>query len=427
MRLVLKKMGYNMKRILLFLIFAISAFFAVACEPGYEETTTVQIVDSMIRPIENATVQIIYQIDKSTGKGYATTLPKTTDSFGMVTFIFKNQEFVKERVDCEYTILSNYDNQKVDYKINVDKHGPIITVKMNVYKLNIYAVDQYSNPLVGAEIIARELKKITDNNGRANFLIANGNVNITLKYGEGQIVKNIFINNDTDYSYQVPIYNLSLYVMDDANIPLKVNVSIGEKILLTDENGYLSIQKLLTTKPKITVYYKGVKKTMNANLAAQNEYYIIYDLHAPKITNLITKDGNKIVLNLKVIDEGLRASGLAPDGIIAVYSFGGIESQASVYVKAKDEYEMLIENIDKDGMVEIFLKARDNAGNLRNLHGYFLVSYENRTIENIGINENNNNVETLSINPIQILTIGVGIIILLIVASAIKQKFESNQ
>ncbi|MEW6528769.1 MAG: hypothetical protein AB1391_02685 [Candidatus Micrarchaeota archaeon] len=414
------------KQILFFVITLISAFFAVACEPGYEETAVVQVVDGRIRPIENATVQIIYQIDKTTNKGYATTLPKTTDSNGMATVHFINQEFLKERVDCEYTIISNYDNQKVEQKVNVDKHGPIITIKMNVYKLNIYAIDQNSVPLANAEIIARELKKTTDNNGRAEFLIASGDLNLTLKYGEGQITKNIFIINDTDYQYQAPIYNLNLYVVDDENNPLRVNATIGKKVLSTNANGYLSVQKLLTAKPAIITYYKGVKKTINVDLATQNEFYIVYDLHAPKITNVIAKDDGKIILNMKVIDEGLRASGITPDGITARYSINGVEYQVPVYVKAKDEYEVLLGNIDNEGIIEFSLKAQDNSGNLRNMHGYFSISYENKIIKNetntiINVGENSS-----SIDPIQILGVGVGIIIVLIIINTIKRRFEAN-
>ncbi|VVB98006.1 Uncharacterised protein [uncultured archaeon] len=365
---------------IVFLLLAFSSFFAASCSPGYEENATIQVIDGMGRPIPNATVQITYQVDQTTGKGYATTAPRYTDSNGIAAFTFRNQEVLQDRVDCEYTIIVTYDNKKAVQKATVNEHGAIITVALDVFALNIQAVDQNGNALSGAEITAGGVKKAAGDDGKATVLLGSGRVNVTLKYGQGLVSREIAIQNDTDYYYQVGVYDLLLHVVDDRNAPLVVNATIGGKTFQTDENGTVSVKKLLTAKPAIKTNYRGLERSLDADLAVQDEYYLVYDLHAPMISNMVaSEDQGRIALDMTVIDEGLRASGLAQDGIKVRYSFANTDYVAPVFVKAKDRYETLLGNIGSNGIVEIFVEAKDAEGNIRDLRGYFSVVYVNET------------------------------------------------
>lgn len=413
-----------MKTMLLLMLLAVSALYAATCDPGYEETAAIQVIDGRVRPIANATVQILFQVDNSTGQGYTTTAPKMTDSDGIVSITFRNREFSADRVDCTYTIITSYDGQKKMADVTVGEHGAIISDQLDVYYLNVHAVDQNSLPLADADLSSRGIRAKTDSDGRATLIVANGTLNVTLKYGEGSVVRQIYVQNDTDYYYQVPIYNVSIYVVDDANMPLMVNASIGGKTVYTDSKGFASVQKLLTAKPAIKTYYRGVEKTVDADLAVQSTYYSVYDLHAPKITNLVARDDSgRVVLDMVVYDEGLRASGLAPDGIKAKYDFGGVEYFAPVYVTAKDEYQAAIGSIGKDGIVEISIDAKDNEGNIRSVRGYFSITHSNETVINDG--GGTEQTDTFGIGPVQIIGAGLVLIVLLVVAGILRQKIES--
>lgn len=410
--------------VLFFLWLFVSLFFA-ECEPGYEETALVQVLDGKIRAIENATVQIVYQVDKSTGKGYTITPPKKTDAKGYVTFLFKNQEFLKERVDCSYSVIVTYDNKKTEKRFTVNEHGPVLQVQLEVYRFNVLATDQHGNVLPGAVIFTRTVEKITDNNGKAILFLGTGETNLTLKYGDGIVSRTVIISNDTDYHYQVGVYELKLWVVDSKNTPLVVNVSISGRTLQTDQNGELTIKKLMNARPKLTTLYLGMEKTVDVDLALQETYYVIYDLHAPIIKSIVAKEENgNIVLNMNVIDEDARASGLASDGIKVKYSLDKVDFYAPVYTKAKDEYEASIGNINKDAMIEFSIEAKDVEGNLRTVSGYFSIAFESPTTPN-KINDTNN-TQGFPLDPIQILGIGVIIILVLIAASYIRKKIVSS-
>ncbi len=431
------------KTTLLFLLTLILPLFAaVECVPGFEETAAIQVVDARVRPIANASVQITYQLDKTTGKGYTTTAPKLTAADGTVTFVFRNQEIIKERVDCEYTIIASYDNKKVEQKVTVGKHAQTITVQMNAYLLSIQAIDQDGNALTGAELIVRDIRKKAGGDGKVGMILGNGSANVTLRYGDGSVSRLIQISNDTDYSFQVGVYWLGIYVVDDANMPLDALMNISGKILYTNVDGYAEVKKLLTARPEVKITYRGVEKTLDTDLAVQDTYYAVYDLHAPKISNLGARnDDGSIVLDMYVVDEGVRASGLAPDGIKVSYSFGGTDYSAPVYVKARHKYEALLSGIEKEGVVEIAISARDNEGNIRSVKGYFSVMHESNKTE--GGNETPNGRENgnetgrtdeapgvggsgFSMEPLHILGVGIAIIIGLIVVSYIREKFSSS-
>lgn len=410
------------KTAFLLLVLFISSFFAVACEPKFEETAVIQILDGMLRPIENASVQITYQVDQTTGKGYAITSPKLTNSDGMTTIIFQNKEILKERVDCMYTITAIYDNKKAEMKVNVDSHPSVIQLKLDVYRLNIKAVDQFGNVLSGAVISVRDINRTTSKDGQVTILIGSGTSNVTLKYGQGIVSRSIMVSTDTDYNYQVGVYDLNLNIIDDQNAPLVADVSIGEKTLRTDSNGFLTLKKLLTAKPEIKTVYKGIERKLNTDLAVQRDYYIVYDLHAPKISDLKARyENGGVLLNITVTDSGVRASGLAPDGIKMKYSFGGSDYVAPVYVKSKNKYEAIFTNIDRSGIVEVLIEAKDNEGNVRSVRGYFSVEFVNDTIS-----ENNTESETTdegtSLQPVHILALGGVIIVLLFAIKYIREK-----
>lgn len=415
-----------MKKAILLLLVLMGAFFAVECKPGYEETAVIQVVDGNGRVIQGAAVQIVYQVDQTTGKGYTTTTPRKTDESGTASFVFRNQEILKSRLDCEYIIIVTYDNQKLEKRIRVDTHGPVIDVGINAYLLTIKAVDQEGNVLADAEIITREISKTTGADGMVSLLVGSGAANVTLKYGNGAVSREITIENDTNFLYEVPVYELKLYVVDDGNAPLQVSANIGGTELYTDLGGFLSVKKLLSAKPTIKTEYRGVEKTLEADLAVQDTYYMVYDLRAPVIKRIAPREEEgRLVMDLEVADQGPMASGLAPDGIKVRYSIGGNNFFASVFVKDADKYEAYIGAIKEDGVIEFFVDAVDAEGNIRSLKGYFSVSHESEGANQTGSGAGGGG-GGLSLDPVQIIGAGIAIVAVLVIANYIRENFGSQ-
>lgn len=408
------------------MLFALAAFalasFAADCEPGYTETAIVQALDGRGRGIENASIQITYQVDQTTGQGYAITFPKMTDSNGVATITFQNKEVLKSRVDCEYTVSVAYDNKKAERKVTVGAHPVVIQLQLDVYRLNLQAVDQHGNVLPGAVLSVRGFSKTAGNDGRATLLVGSGLANVTLRYGEGTVSRSIAIENDTDFYYQAGVYDLNIYIVDDTNAPLVADAQIGSKTVRTDAGGFASVKKLLTARPEIKAVYRGIERVVDADLDVQQDYYIVYDLHAPKISGLGARyENGDMLLNMSVSDAGVRASGLAPDGITVTYSFGGSDYAAPVYVKAREKYEALLSNIDHNGVIELSVEAKDNEGNIRSVKGYFSIEFINETA---GGNETGGGGggSGFSIEPVHIVAIGAVLIVLLFAAKYIREK-----
>lgn len=435
------------KFITLFLILFISISYAVKCTPGYEETAVIQVLDGMNRPISTAIVQITYQVDKTTGKGYTITAPKQTDNAGVVSITFRNQEILQDRVDCEYTIIATYDNQKIEKKVHVDQHGPTIIISIPAYFLNIYLTDQYGTPISNGSFIVRNITKEIDQNGRASLLLGSGKAEVILKHEGGFVSKELNITEDTNYAYQVGLYNLTVYVFDDSGKPLEVKATIDNKIINSTERGVFSLKKLFTSKPILKFSYNEFEKTLETDLRVQTDYYVIYDIHAPNISNLaVREEQKKIIFSMHVADEGARASGLAPNGLILGYSFKGATYLASVYLKSKDKYEAYLDQVDGEGVIEFFISAKDNEGNIRTVEASFTITYTNETepvdtnsssgknqsTTNHSINTTSNETENIgdggsnssgfSIEPLHIIGAGLSIVVILIAIHFVRQR-----
>lgn len=374
-----------MKGILIFFIFFASVLFAQQCEPEFEENVIIEVLDAKGRAIENALVQITYQADITTGKGYVTTIPKYTNKSGRVGFIIKNREVVKERVDCTYKIVVIYDNAIIERKARVGEHGGEIEIKMPVYELRIKAIDQKGNPLSGGEIIVRDRKFQIGDDGYIRFQIGSGISKVELKYGSGITSRDIEVNDDLEYVYQVNVYELEVFVLDDEGKPLEAKVNVDHFEYKTDEQGVIRLKRLLNAHPVITAEYNNLRKQINTDLSLQRSYYIIYDFRAPKIWDikLEEREGN-IVLTMYIKDLGEKASGLSSEGVKVSYKVGENTYFAPVYLKEANKYEVILDKVKGNILVNIKIEAMDNEGNIRTINGYFTV--EEEKIEESGIN-----------------------------------------
>ncbi len=419
-------------RVALFLLLLAPFLFAAECKAGFEETVVVQVIDGMGRALPNASVQVTYQVDSTTSKGYATTLPHITDSNGLTSFTFLNQEVLDERVDCEYTIIAAYDNQKLEKKVRVDQHGPTVDMKLDAYILFVKVMDNNGNVLQGGTISARSMNATTRSDGSATMVLGKGPMNITLRYGNSVLVRSIDFQNDTNYTFQIPLYDLYIYVVNDNGDPLNASLTVDGLPYEVDANGTLVLRKLFTSKPRIKAIYNGVEETLDTDLAVQQTYFVIYDVHAPTILSMELKnDDGRIVLVLNIVDAEDRASGIAPDGIKVEYSTGGKEFVAPVFVKDANLFEAYLVNEDTDGVVELFVDVMDNSGNIKSIRGYFSMKHVTDSGEEPSGGETNGQQGGegggISIDPLTIIGIGVGIIVLLIVVNYIREKFGESQ
>ncbi|MBU0586784.1 hypothetical protein KJ780_04680 [Candidatus Micrarchaeota archaeon] len=411
-----------MKGKLIVIAFILLAQLSFSCSPQYEETATIQILDSMGRHIENASVEITYQVDFTTGKGYTTTAPKITPANGTVTFIFRNQEKDPNRVNCKYKVNVTYDNIVKTQEVNVDNHSNTISVILDAYQLKLKAIDQNGNVLVCARFTVRNLNKITDSGGNTAFILGKGPINLSMRYGNGQVSRNLNITGDMDYIYEAGVYELNLFVLNDDDKPIDCKVYIGEEWYNTGSGGSVSVEKLLNAQPLILIVYKNLEKRVESvNLALRSNEYIIFDLHAPTISELEASVENKeVVLRMDVEDPGLRASGLAGNGLQLRYSFNGNSYDVLPNLESGNTYVADLKAVNQSGLVEFTVDATDHEGNKRILKGYFSVNEETEEDAN-GSNGNEEKEQGLDI----VLVVGGVVIIIVIIAVVyyIRKKF----
>jgi hypothetical protein len=415
--------------VLLAALFAAFSAPIFACTPGYEENFKVQVLDAMGRPIQGAEVYATYQIDLTSGKGYTNTSVKKTDGDGMVSFIFQNAEILQDRVDCYFNVYVKYDLSRNSSRVEAQMHPNTLTYALPVYRLDVRTVDQNGNILRNATVRVREVSAQTDSAGLAAMEVTSGFANLSMRYENGVFTRNLTVRNDTLYKFQLNMYNLFIHVLDDTDNRLEADVSINGLLFKTGNDGSLSLPRMTIERPKITTYFKGIDKSIQASLAAQSEYYFVYDFHSPTISQINASiEKNQVVVDLEAFDPGLRASGISQNGLTLKYSTSdGSENTAIIDSKDGRNFRAYLDAIDtdKDGVVRISIEARDSDGNSRRIEGAFTIEHiieRNDTVQNQTGGTVNPPASGFEITPIHILLIAVGIGVVIVAIKFINER-----
>ncbi len=399
---------------------------AATCGPGWEETVLVQVLDSNGLPLPNASVQATYQLDYTTGKGYTTTEPVKTNSTGMVKIHMKNLEIISERVDCSFTIIATYDNQRTMKDFQVGQHPNILTIPLAVSRVVFNVFDQNGNPLPGALILIRNMTTRTNSQGQAVLEVGKGDAKVVVLYKEGALVRDVkIVNNKEQINVEFPIYSLTLRVVDDNGDPLpEAVVKIEGETYYPDKDGYVRLPMITTRNPRIAVFYKGTKRELWADLSAKQNYGVIFDFTPPVIKDIkpVVENG-RVRLIFSAVDPGKTPSGIAPEGLVVkVITSSGRHEEVTPYVIGPGEYKADLGRAEP-GVWNIEIDAKDDAGNEQRVKGYITVKETSSSGNNNGTGSNPAPEKKGGFNILLIiLGLGVLVVIILIVAHYLQEE-----
>jgi hypothetical protein len=399
------------------------------CNPRWEENVVIQVLDSNGLPLQNAYVQATYQIDYTSGKGYATTKPIKTNTTGMVKIHMKNMEIMRDRVDCYFTIIAYYDNQKITKKFVVGQHPKILTMELNVARVSVNVFDQDGNPITDALVMIRNISSKTDSFGKTVMEIGKGEGVLVVLYGDGQVERNILIkNNQETINVQFPIYTMSLRITNDDGKPIPAVVRIGKHIYHPDNDGYVNVDSITTRNPRVEVEYGSIRKKLSVDLSAKQNYEVIFDFTPPIISDIQTMiENGRVRCLFSVKDPGTTPSGIAPNGIVVkVTKSNGEYEEVSPYTVGPNMYKVDLGDVNV-GVWSVEIDATDEMGNKQVIKGYVNIEETYQQLVNITnqeIDQENNRENKKQGLPLLLIIIGFGIllVVVLIIAHYLKEE-----
>ena len=408
-----------LKKVLVFaVLFMASDAFAKTCEAGFEDTLHIKVIDRHYRPIENAAVNVIYQKDQSTGKGFVTTNTQYTGADGKVTETIRNTEIFESKVDCSVTVQAEYDGVNVTRQIDANAHSAEIQLRFeDAYLLGLSVIDRYGQPIANTTVKINNMYRDTSENGYIGIIVNAGTVDVAVPYLHGVLTDEISITDDTTYTLQAKVYPFKLNVVDDLGQPLVAN------IFVEDEEFYdtgVDIAEMALPTPNVKVIYGSVEKTVPVNLAEETEYIVSFDLTPPEITNVnIVREGDDIKITFYIYDPNALASGPNLDETTVTYTIGGV-TQSGVPYAESGAYAVEIPAPPVNTLLRFTITTHDMEGNMNTLNGEYLITPEEEEDDGPPTEEENGETEVpLEEEGDNILLIVVGVIVVLIFAYAV--------
>ncbi len=360
--------------LILLLSLFLAPAFAGTCETRFKETVRIQVFDSHWVPIEGAMVNITYQKDYTTDKGYVTTNNFYTDSEGKTEITIHNDEQNPAKVDCTYTVKVSYLGSEQTRNEEAGSHGLTADLQFTfeAYTLNIYVEDRVGDPISNAEVNVMGMKKRTDNSGLARYTVISGVVPISVKYSKGVVSEELYIAEDTDYTFQLILYNLKISVVDDDGEPLKALITADGD---TYDTTTLNLKDLLTPNPIVTVEYGGREKEIPIDLDENQNYEVVFDTTPPVIENLkITQSSKAIKVAFNAYDVGMAPSGVDLENVKVTYIVEGSSYDAPVYKESGNKYIGEIPLQPVNTLVKIKVLVSDADENSAKYEAEFLIT-----------------------------------------------------
>ncbi|HIH22564.1 TPA: hypothetical protein HA238_02455 [Candidatus Micrarchaeota archaeon] len=419
-------------RILFFasIIFALLSvsFAAVECPVSFSETEFVQVLDTKGRAVEGAIVQIYYQRDSTFSYGYVTTLPKPTNSSGMIRIPISNIETNPAKLDCKFKTNATYDGKTVKREDKVGLHPKILDLVLNLSILSLKVTDQEGHPLDGAELTVDGIEKTTGKDGKTQLHIAPGSVSVFVKYGDGKLEENFKVSGDTTKIIALDLYPLTINVLDESGKPLDAEVIVGSTSAKTNSSGSVRVEKLGTATPDVIVKFKNVEKEVLVDLGIKTFYNVVFDTTPPKINSIKPIQTEKVTkLVISAEDPGDYPSGIDVEKISARYSAGDNDWKSiSVYLSGSEQYAAEIPNQPANTVVKFSIEVYDKDGNWASKEYEFLSAASPETNETINESTANSQPSTpTSKDEFPLLYVGAGLLILMVVIYLVR-RFKSG-
>jgi hypothetical protein len=360
------------KKFMLFAVMFGSLFWA--CAPGFTDTLNIKVIDSKYRPISGAAVNITYQKDETTGKGYVTSTTQYTGEDGKVSIIARNTEVIERRVECDITISAEYDGVIVERVVEAQAHSAEMQVQFeDAYLLNLKVVDRYGQPIGNTQVRINDLYRNTTEEGYIAIVVNGGTVEIAVPYLGAVITREIEMGNDLTYTLQARAYALSLDVVDDRGDPLAAQITVEEEETMGTG---VEIEGLAITNPYVRVVYGSVEKFPQIDLTQGGEYTVSFDLTPPEITNVeVGREGEDLKIRFFLQDPNLLASGADTDSTTVSYIVSGVTQDAVPYAES-GAYVAELPAPPENTLLRFTITAYDEEGNMNTVNGEYLVTPE---------------------------------------------------
>jgi hypothetical protein len=351
------------------------AVYSADCVAGFSETLSITVFDSKFRPIDGVPVNVTYQKDRTTGKGYVTTKTQYTDENGTVKIGILNTEYTPEWVKCDVTISAQYDGKIVTKKITAQNHEKDLQMQFkDAYLLSIHAIDKLGAPIANTEMRIKSMYVNTTDEGYAYMIVNKGPADMAIAYLSGVITGNVTVNADTSYTLQAKIYSIKVNVVDDAGNPLVADIIIENQ---TYTQSSVEIPEIALANPYVKVVYGPAEKIISANLADQQEYVVSFDITPPQIREVSVEQNKEgdIKVRFYILDPNSMASGADIEETTVTTNIKGITQTLIPYAES-GRYVVEIPRQDPNTLIRFTINAYDKQGNTNSLNGEYLVPAE---------------------------------------------------
>ena len=383
---------------------------AADCEPGFVEDFDVLVLDTQPQvPLIGAQVNATYQLDYTTSKGYLTTPNKFTNEKGIASLRFGNQEQLESEVDCEIVLRVSFHGASAEEILIANQHPNTVVVNLDVYNVEIRVVDQYENPIEGAEVWVLGLNETTPLDGKVDFRLGYGEHKLFIKYEDGKFERVIYTEKDSIEKVSLSLYPFNIEVVDEYGRLLETTVRVGDDVYEVD--GILNLEKLATASPNVRVEYQDKTEFVDVDLTTKTDYFVVFDLSAPKISNVTHEIiGNKLEFTIDVSDAGEHSSKVDIVKFFYRTSQEGTWASSTVYPRTSELYITSINTPPEGSDVFFYVEATDKTGNSATFQDAVKLS----TTENGG--ENGDTSEGFGILSIIVPVVGILIVAVVIYA-----------
>jgi len=407
-----------LKKVLIFaILFMANDALAASCEAGFSETFDIKVIDAHYRPIEGAAVNITYQKDVSTGKGYVTTNTQYTGTDGTITETVRNTEQFDNKVDCNVVIGAEYDGKTVEETVKVHSHEAEIRLRFeDAYLLGLSVVDLYGAPLANTQVRINDMYRNTSDNGYVGIIVNAGTVDVAVPYLSGVLAEQIEVTGDMSYTMHAKVYPFKLSVVDDAGAPLVAEIYVEDLEYYDSE---VEIPEMALTTPYVKVVYGSIEKVVPVDLTSKSDYTVSFDLNAPEIRNVeVEQAEGELKIRFYLHDPNYLASGVDLDETTVTYTVGGISTTAIPYADS-GAYVVEIPAPPINTLLRFTITTHDKEGNMNTVNGEYLVIPEEEENGSSTGEENGTPPETTDEGDNNWILIAVGVVVILIFAYAI--------
>ncbi|MEM4367139.1 MAG: hypothetical protein QW035_03345 [Candidatus Anstonellales archaeon] len=398
---------------------AITVESGAECKAGFSEKVVVKVYDGENSPIEGALVNITYQKDATTGKGYVTSPNVYTDSNGMASFLVVNIETLESRVKCDYTIRASYGGVSSRLDTYYKMPQPF-GITINVYPVIIKLLDRYKKTIEQGSVSSNGVPCIKREDYSWKCYGGKGTV-FTASFGDSTKEFEEDITNSTYKYYVLDVYQASLLLKDDTGKLVSGIVKVGDHSYQVEgEAPVVAYHQTETVRAEGL----GITKERAVDFASTDVVAFIFDIHSPLIGQT-TIEGNDD--NTKMIIKSHITDTIGVSSAKVLYTVGGKTSQASG-VKRGDTYEFTLPVPENYRIVSITIVATDADGNTAQRSGTITIT----EVKEEGGSKGASTQTGQEGGEVNILLIGAGIIVVLIAIVAFfyfksKMEWEKEQ